>query len=154
MRFQPLEAFSDGYFRFYIIQCIYMFEKLVKHVALKQLGWQRMKVVKYMYNVVTSWKFEVCLQFFSVIPKKVILFQKLFCLLSFQSLPVLPVFPRVTHQMRSPYCKENCQYFRLFPRNAMAHYIIMSVFSHLYSVGICYNIIEQGNFFTRDYQLD
>lgn len=92
-----------------------------------------MKIVKYMYNVVTSWKFEVCLQFFSVIPKKVILFQRLFCLLSFQSLPVLPVFPRVTHQMRSPYCKENCQYFRLFPRNAMAHYIIMSVF-HIYIV--------------------
>lgn len=31
--------------------------------------------------------------FFSVIPKKVILFQRLFCLLSFQSLPVLPYFP-------------------------------------------------------------
>lgn len=85
-----------------------------------------MKIVKYMYNVVTSWKFEVCLQFFSVIPKKVILFQRLFCLLSFQSLPVLPVFPRVTHQMRSPYCKENCQYFRLFPRNVMGFVVTSS----------------------------
>ena len=50
--------------------------------------------------------------------------------------------PSKKQMMKVLKSKENCQYFRLFPRNVMAHYIILSVFSHLYSVGICYNIIE------------